>query len=357
MMSAYKTATNLSRHAHVIVLAAGDPPFYEHPEKNLEIYRLKNVYLKDPINYMIPFSIFWHTIHIIQKEKPDVFLVNKFMFFNAFVIPLLKIMGKRVYTQIDAFPSIDWKSRTPWIRPIMWVYLRLIGIPLLWMSDLVILFHEGMTPIAQRFHLNFQVIHNGVNMDELESVSCASDVEKKRLADIHIGFVGRLESMKGYDILLQACQKILPSYPQVKLFMVGNTKGKEYIVTEYQSAQIHFLDVRNDVASILKGIDIFVLPSFSEGLSNSLMEAMAAGCACITMDKKGGNQILIEDGVTGLFASVGNPEDLEQKLCYLIEHPDVRKRLGINAKQRIQKQFNWNTIVHEYLRLFKKQYT
>lgn len=355
MMSAYKTALYLSEKAHVIVLAAGPEPQYEKVHDQLEVYRLKNIYLKDPINYVITPSIFWHTVRLIRKENPDIFLVNKFMFFNAFVIPLLKLMGKRVYTQIDAFPSIDWISRTPWIRPIMWMYLRFIAMPLLWLSDGVILFHEGMVPIAKKFRIKYHVIHNGVNMDEFQNVSIASELQKKSPDEIHIGYIGRLESMKGYDILLEACKKLLPSYPNVKLFMVGSTVGKESILRKYSHPQITFLGMRNDVPSLLQGMDIFILPSFSEGLSNSLMEAMASGCAVIATDTLGGNRVLVEDGVTGLLTQPGDVIDLAKKIRYLIEHPEVRTVLGKNARKLIQEKFNWKNIAEEYLRLFNEK--
>lgn len=356
MMSAYKSALNLSKHAHVIVLAAGDAPRYERMNKNLEVYRLKSIYLGDPINYMMPLSIFWQTIRLTLKEKPDVFLVNKFMFFNAMVIPLLKIMGKgqRIYTQIDAFPSIDWISRTTWIRPLMWLYMRLIGLPLLWMSKTVILFHEGMVPIAKRFHLKHRVIHNGVDFEEFDHAKMAKDVVKKNPNDVHIAFVGRLESMKGYDVLLNIAKKLLPDYPHAKLFMVGGGRHKEAIMSEYQNDQIRFLGVRDDIPALLKGIDIFVLPSFSEGLSNALMEAMAAGCACITMNTQGGNRILIQPGVTGLLAELNNPASLEAQIKKCIENSALRKKLGANASKLIREKFNWETISREYLNLFKE---
>lgn len=354
MMSAYKTALNLAKYAHVIVLAAGETPHYERVHEHLEVYRLKNIYLRDPINYMIPFSIFWHTIRLARKEKPDVFLVNKFMFFNALVIPLLKLMGKKVYVQIDAFPSIDWVSRTKWIRPIMWLYLRLIGIPLLRMSDCVILLHEGMVPIARRYGLTYHVIHNGINPKEFAHPDIAPEVKKSDPQTVHIGFIGRLESMKGYDVLLTVCQKILPAYPQATLFMIGNTKGKEKVVAQYEGNQIKFLGIRTDVPSVLAGIDIFVLPSFSEGLSNSLMEAMAAGCAVIATQSDGGNRILIHDRENGLFARRDDAADLKEKIQYLLDHPKHRQAFGAQAKALIQQEFNWNILVQEYLRLFEQ---
>lgn len=357
MMSAYKSAIELSKKAHVIVLAAGPKPRYEKIHPRLEVYRLWNLYLKDPVNYMIPPGILLKTVQLIFRERPDVVLVNKFMFFNAFVIPLLRLLGQKVYTQIDAFPSVDWISRTPWIRPIMWGYLRFIGLPLLWLSHCVILFHEGMVPIAERFKIKYRVIHNGVNLKEFERTSIAREVQPTHPNQVNIGFVGRLESMKGYDVLLKVCQELLPSHPHVKLFMIGNTYGKESIIKRYASKQICFLGLRNDVPALLKGIDIFVLPSFSEGLSNSLMEAMAAGCAVITMDTKGGNQILIQPGVNGLLARLNHPEDLKEKIRFLIEHPEERSRLGAAAKKKIQQSFDWDVIREQYLTLFQGSQT
>lgn len=93
------------------------------------------------------------------------------------------------------------------------------------------------------------------------------------------------------------------------------------------------------VAEWLRAIDIFVLPSRSEALSNSLMEAMACGCAPVA-SRVGGNPELIAHGETGLLFEPGDAEELARHLELLAGNRDLRVRLGAAAAVRIRREFS-----------------
>ncbi|MDD3774319.1 MAG: hypothetical protein PHW50_03540, partial [Patescibacteria group bacterium] len=85
MISAYKTALALSKNDQVVVMTTGRP-WIEQMNKNLTIYRLRDLFLPDPINFsFVPF-LGWHLLRIIRKEKPDCFLVNKHMFYTSLAV-------------------------------------------------------------------------------------------------------------------------------------------------------------------------------------------------------------------------------------------------------------------------------
>jgi len=348
VFSAYKTAHELAKHVDVVVVTAGTPPRYEKVSDRLTIYRLWDLYLPDPVNLGIVPGIFTALPSIIRRERPDMFLVNKHMFVTSLAAPLLKLMGKRVIIQTDTFVGINWFSRNPFVSLVMRLYAWTIGLLVLKSADRVVLLHEGLIPVARRLKLPYVVIHNGVDLAKFRKEKPAPDIKKKS-GEVFVCFVGRLESAKGYDDLLAAAVSLAPAHPNVKFFFIGNTEGNESIVRKYTSDRIIFTGHRADIAAVLKRMDIFVLPSYTEGLPNALMEAMAAGLAPLS-SRVGGAKVLIEERKNGLFFAPGDREELQEKLTRLIQDKALRRRLGIRAKETITHSFNLNK---EIMRLLK----
>lgn len=312
MMSAYKTALNLSKKMKVVVLTTGQPK-YEIINPNLKVYRMWDIFLPDPVNYSIVPGLIPHLEKVIHLEKPDIFLVNKHMFFTSLAVAWLKLRGKKVICATDTFPGLNWFPKNKLVGLVMKIYSRLIGLPLLKMSNKVVLFHEGLVEIGEKLGLNYQVIHNGVDLDRIDTAEPIS--QKNKL--VTVTYVGRLESVKGYRDLLTAAQKICQQRQDIQFLLVGDTAGKEMLVSKYQSERIKFLGFRKDIPSILKASDIFVMPSYAEGLPNALMEAMASQNACLT-SRVGGMKILIKPEETGIFLNLAMSTNSPQPLRDLL---------------------------------------
>ena len=103
-------------------------------------------------------------------------------------------------------------------------------------------------------------------------------------------------------------------------------------------ADCHFQPAERNVAPWLRAMDIFVLPSLSEALSNSLMEAMGCGC-CPVASRVGGNPELVTDGETGLLFPVGDAQALAERLALLLDQPAYRRRLAAQAERRMHQDF------------------
>ena len=103
----------------------------------------------------------------------------------------------------------------------------------------------------------------------------------------------------------------------------------------------------------LQHIDIFVLPSLSEALSNALMEAMACGCCCIA-SRVGGNPELIEDGARGLLFEPGNSSELEGKLREAVADQELRARLAEGAHDFIHARFSREASVRQMTSIYDK---
>jgi len=100
-----------------------------------------------------------------------------------------------------------------------------------------------------------------------------------------------------------------------------------------------FARFTDQVTDWLRAIDIFVLPSVSEALSNGLMEAMACGCAVIA-SKVGGNPELVRDGETGLLFEPGDAGGLAAALATLIQNEARRKKMAAAGTAFIQEHFS-----------------
>ena len=158
-----------------------------------------------------------------------------------------------------------------------------------------------------------------------------------------IGVTCVLRREKGLPTLLRAFARVRELEPGMRLVLVGSGA----MLGELQSLaaelgilpQCHFEPMTSDVRPWLQQMDIFVLPSLTEALSNSLMEAMACGCAAVASNV-GGNPELIRHGETGLLFEKEDVEDLASRLRYLIENPEYRRLLAATGATRIAAEFS-----------------
>jgi glycosyltransferase involved in cell wall biosynthesis len=162
-------------------------------------------------------------------------------------------------------------------------------------------------------------------------------------ASIVIGVVCALRPEKGLDTLLEAFARVRPSNPQAKLVLIGSgpaQPGLEALAAHLGlTGSCIFEPATTNVADWLSLIDIFVLPSLSEALSNSLMEAMACGC-CVIASQVGGNPELVSHGNTGLLSRPADADDLTSKLQFAIENKDARAAMAQAATRFLHDGFS-----------------
>lgn len=336
MISGQKTARELARNHQVVVLTTGRKASTVQEGKNLKIIRLKDIFLPDPINFSIVPGLFKEVRRIVHSENPDAFLINKHMFYTSLAIWPLKRLGKKVVVQTDTFPGINWFPKSKLVGLVMRVYARTIGNPILRAADKVVLLHEGLVADAKKLKLNYTVIHNGIDLERFDQTPPPTDLRKKK-GDIWVGYVGRLESVKGWYDLAAAAIELAPLYPKLHFYFVGPKERAAEQIKAFEHPQTHFIGSRTDVAGLDKLFDIFVMPSLSEGLSNAIMEAMAAKCACMATNV-GGNKILLSKA--GLLFKPGDKASLKRALAKLLTDPRLRKKLGLKARYRVEEEFS-----------------
>jgi glycosyltransferase involved in cell wall biosynthesis len=149
-----------------------------------------------------------------------------------------------------------------------------------------------------------------------------------------IGTVAVLRVEKGLLTLVEAFARVQRDYPRTKLLIVGSGPLRQQLEDTARAlgigASVHFEPATSNVADWLNTMDIFVLPSLSEALSNSLMEAMACGVAPVA-STVGGNPELVREGETGLLFAPEDAAALAAQLRRLVFDQALRRRFGAAA--------------------------
>jgi sugar transferase (PEP-CTERM/EpsH1 system associated) len=174
-----------------------------------------------------------------------------------------------------------------------------------------------------------------------------------------IGTVGRLAAVKDQATLLRAVQSMLRDRTEwvasVRVLIVGDGPLRselEQLARDLGVEQvIWFAGDRSDVPQLLRAMDLFVLPSLAEGISNTVLEAMASGLPVIAT-RTGGNPELVEEDVTGHLFPVGDQRALAEILTRMIDHPAAARTMGQAARRRTLERFDWQRTVDDYLAVY-----
>jgi len=162
-------------------------------------------------------------------------------------------------------------------------------------------------------------------------------------AGIVVGVVCALRPEKDLPTLIDAFARVLPRYPGARLAIVGSGSERQPLearARELGVAEATWLEPSTpEVVPWFSAIDVFVLPSRSEALSNSLMEAMACGC-CAVASAVGGNCELVEHGETGLLFQPGSAGELAGHLEMLMRDESIRRRLAAAGRERMVREFS-----------------
>jgi len=175
-------------------------------------------------------------------------------------------------------------------------------------------------------------------------------------ASLVIGVVCALRPEKGLLTLIDGFSQVRDAAPGLKLIIVGDGPMlgplEQRARQQGLGQQCVFQPGVADVREWLREIDIFVLPSLSEALSNSLLEAMASGCTMIA-SRVGGNPELVRDGKTGLLFTAGDAEDLARCLRSLIGSKPLREQLRENSLRFVRENFHKGASVGRMQELYR----
>jgi glycosyltransferase involved in cell wall biosynthesis len=210
---------------------------------------------------------------------------------------------------------------------------------------------------------NIVVIRNGIMLSRFDEARAAAGSARVReelnlppACPIIVVFC-RLNQMKGVDYFLDAAAVVARRFPDVRFLIAGDGAHKGELEQQADRMGLRdrtvFTGFRCDVPALLAEASLSVLPSLSEGLSNSLLESMAAGVPAIAA-RVGGNPEVIADEETGILVPPRDSAALAGAMTRLLENPELARRFGEAGRRRVEEHFSVERSVRETESLYRE---
>lgn len=203
------------------------------------------------------------------------------------------------------------------------------------------------------------VIPNGIDAHEFSTTSGQRLAVREELGlaarDFVIGTVGRLSKEKNQKLLLQVTGVLVTRCPYLKVLIVGAGPELENLKGEVTRAKLEgrviFAGLRTDMPHLYSAMDVFILPSLTEGVPLTILEAMAAGVPVIAT-RVGGIPQMIEEGETGLLVPPQNERALQEKIESLIRDSALRSQLSRQALEMVKEKYSVEIMGKEYRKVY-----
>lgn len=339
-----------NRARHVIVCITDFTDFAQRIKRNdVDIIAMHKKPGKDP-------AFYWRMWRLFRKLKPDVVHTRNLGAIDI-VLPAFfagvrfRLQGEhgRDTSDIDGSNSKYLLLRRI-LNPLVSHYIALSQDLRWWLENVVGVASDKITQI-----------YNGVDCSRFDhNIEMPADLrEFKHQGKYLIGTVGRLQAEKNQALLIDAYAEMLRLQPQRRqstlLVIVGDGPDREklqLLINRHAiEQQVLMLGARDDIPNILAGLDLFVLSSLIEGVSNTILEAMCMGLPVLATDV-GGNSELVVAGETGTLVASNQVQPMAQALLHYCDNIAVAKRQGEKGKQRVLTQFTMAAMVENYLRVY-----
>lgn len=300
----------------------------------------------------------WQLFQLLRRLRPDIVHTRNLSGLDA-LLPA-RLAGAKTLHSEHGFDVDNLKGSA--FRPTL---LRRLNAPLV--SRYVALSNDLRRVMCERWKIaptRVRQIYNGVDIQKFTPAIAARrdllplDLQGEGL--FVVGTVGRVQAVKDQATLLRAFAAVLMRHPgwrsHLRLVIVGDGPllpdlrrlASELGITE----QTWFAGARQDVAALLQTLDLFVLPSLNEGISNTLLEAMATGLPLLAT-AVGGNVELLTDGVVGSTFIPGDHCSLAVMISRYYLQPDLRAAQGAAARAHAVQSFSLQAMVSHYQAVYE----
>ena len=200
------------------------------------------------------------------------------------------------------------------------------------------------------------VIYNGIDLSRGVRIESAESIRTKYgiYNSIVVGMVASFTAAKDYETYILAAKIVLQKNTDITFITVGDGPTKEAMMSLadlHCGQSVRFLGVQKDIESIVNILDICVLSTFTEGISNAVLEYMLMGKPVIATEG-GGTKELVVDGTTGFLIPPRNPHLLADRILTLIHNSALQKQYGENGKKRIENEFSLEKMSKNTMKLF-----
>jgi len=348
-------ARQFVKNGHEVnIIASKWPKSLQEHEKigGIDIYRVHFAIPRSSFKSWIVFSIRFpqtllQIIRIIRSTKVDIINVH-YVAGNAFYVLLLNSLLR--LPLVVSIHGSDIKR-----NPYRSIILRWTLTMILKRSDFVTSNSLSLLRDAEMFcrgiHSKSLVVGNGIDLREFQELAMYE------ARDPYILAIGRLVHAKGFDILLYAFKSVANYNPHIHLIVAGDGEERQNLELLTQQLgltnKVKFIRITNreDIIRLLSGCQFFVLPSRREGFGIVILEAMASKRAVVATEV-GGPAEIIKDGENGILAKSLDSKSLAKAITYLLENPEMRKKMGENGRKLVEEKYTWDKIVSKYLKIY-----
>ena len=282
----------------------------------------------------------------LRKKKFDIVHTHD-LWSNLMGVPAARLAGvPAIVSSRRDLAHFDWYQgkRRAWLRRIQ----NLSGAVLANASPIrdALIAEDRFAP--EKVH----VIHNGIDVEKFRNARDRRDVLFPNVGDGKlVVLVGNMHSdVKGHPWLIECAPRVTREFPAVRFVLVGDGARRAQFEQQVSSLGLAqnflFLGSRADIPDILAACDIAVLPSRAEGLSNALLEYLAAGLPTIA-SRVGGNSEVVEDGANGFLVPPDDSEALGVALLKMLRDPELMRRFGERGREFVVQNFSFERLVRE----------
>jgi sugar transferase (PEP-CTERM/EpsH1 system associated) len=340
------------RYRHAIVCLAGYSDFHRRIERReVSLYNIDKPPGNSPVMH-------WKLWRLFGRLRPDIVHTRNLATLEAALPAALAGVPARVHGEHGRdMDDLDGSSTSR--QRVRRLFKPFVNRYITVSRDLAT-YLERKVDVAPR---RITQIYNGVDTDRFyPAAGGRAPLEWPGAAGdglFVIGTVGRMQQVKDQLTLARAFVELFRNTPgaerRLRLVMVGDGPLRDAaaaVLEEAGLARYAWLPGnRNDVPAVMRGLDLFVLPSLAEGISNTILEAMASGLPVVAT-AVGGNLELIDEGVTGMLVAPDSPAAMASALALYAGDADRCRRHGAGALAAIERRFRMDVMVSSYSRVY-----
>lgn len=257
------------------------------------------------------------------------------------IIPMKFAKGKKILTLHGIYSE-----------QVELIHGKILGRISKWFEEKALKWADRITVVSKRTREYY--LKRGFKVEYIPNAIDLKIIPKEGIKeyDKQIAYVGRLSKEKGVDILIKAFEEIKDCH----LLIIGDGPEKNMLIKISQkNPRVHFLGYkpRDEAIKYIKGSDILVLPSRQEGLSTTILEAMACRTPVIATNV-GGNPEIIEHMKNGILVTSENIQEIREAINLLLENKELTKRIIDEAYKIVIEEYEWNKAIEKYLKIYNE---
>lgn len=337
------------RHA-IVCVSDHDPSFAERLRRDdVTIHELHKKPGQDP-------AVWWRLFRLLRQLKPALVHTRNLSALEAQLPAWLAGVPARVHSE-HGFDAADPDGTNKTYQRLRFWLTKLAQriIPLSQALQRYLCERVGVAPekITQ--------IYNGVDCSRFDGEVAPATLPALLTGKRLFGTVGRLQLVKDQLTLIEAFIVLRARAPEwaarIALVLVGDGPLREQCETRVHAAglqdSVWFCGERSDIPALMRVLEVFVLPSRAEGISNTILEAMASGLPVIATDV-GGNAELVVAGETGFIVPRQQPEALAEAMARYLNDTELAKRHGAAGRARVLQTFSLPAMVKRYEAVYRE---